>query len=221
MDGFLSAGGSAQTLCVRPNVQGPATTLTLPFVTATTPDDAAGTQAAVPGFKWWSQQDPAQVSSGADAIPGFLASAAAGVDFGGTVGVLLPWSSSHLRWNDPAQPAGWSIQWTERQGLRLPPGTVASPWVASAQGGSFGMTVPGGTQTVTVEVSSVPGAATKFYELALPVPNMSQWGPVDLTTASGSLGYLLKAGSAVRVFGSPMANGHILARAIAHLTVGQ
>ena len=220
VDGFLSAAG-AQALCTRPVANGPAITVTLPFVAATTPDDAAGTQTGVAGFKWWSEQDPAQVATGAGAIPGFLASAGAGVDFGGTVGVLLPWSSSHVRWNDPAQPGGWSIQWTERQGLRLPPGTVASPWVASAQGGTFGMAVSGGTQTVTVEVSTVPGSATKFYEMALPVPNLVEWGPRDITGPYGNLALLLKPGSTVRVYGPAMANGHILARAIAHLTVGQ
>jgi hypothetical protein len=169
------------------------------------------------GFAWWNFATPSQVNSGASALSGFAGYAGQTVDFGGTAGVFGPWVSTEVVWGDPANSGGWSAQDTEFKTLRLPDGSVASPWVASANGGSFGLSAPGGNQTVTVEVNTAStlaynnhGINTIYGGFGIGIDSF------DLTIASGlaSFQLYLARGWPVRVFGYPDGTGRITATTI-------
>ncbi|WLT33561.1 DUF4382 domain-containing protein [Geothrix sp. PMB-07] len=164
------------------------------------------------GFTW--SNDLSKATDGVD----FAGFASRSVDFGGTAGVFVPWTSTGAVWGDAANPNGWTAQTTEFQSLRLPDGSVASPWIAAAGGGSFGLSLPGGTQTITVDVSV---ATTKAYNnRGINPPPYGGFGidtePFDLSTASGlnSFQSYLARGWPIRVFGYPDGRGHITATTI-------
>jgi hypothetical protein len=213
VEGLLSGVAGAFTITRANPGLGMGYAVTLPPVVNAFPDPTLNPASATTGFKWWDLAEPGILHTGNPAAQDLQARLATGVDFGGTVGVLHPWTSSQAVWGTAANPGGWSLQWTESQGLRLPVGTVASPWVASAQGGSFTMTVPGGTQAVVVDVSTAAGSVTRFYAV-----QTFGSGPLDLATQLAQATRLLVPGTSVRVYGAALANGHIQAQAISHLT---
>lgn len=163
------------------------------------------------GFTW------SNYTLGAPAGLDFAGFAGLSVDFGGTAGAFGPWTSTGAVWGDAANPGGWSAQNTEFQALRLPDGSVASPWVASLGGGSFGLSLPGGTQTVTVDVGTATTLAYINYGINAPSGGFGiNITPMDLTTAVGlsSFQLWLARGWPVRVFGYADGAGHITATTI-------
>jgi hypothetical protein len=175
--------------------------------------DAAGNP--VQGFKWWNFAYPTLVTSGANAINDFVAAANGAVSFGGTAGVVSAWGASYARWNDPVNANGWSAPVAILVPAPLPLGTVATGFAGNA----FGMTVPGGTNTVTVNVAATAGSATLVYQVdrSNGVVTIS---PVDITTAAGlaSLTSGLAAGTVVKVYAVPQADGTLKAYALTYFT---
>jgi hypothetical protein len=108
---------------------------------------------------------PTTADTGSTAIPDFVSATNGSVSFGGTVGALKVTGSTWARWGDPASQNGWSAPWVVLEPASVPIGTVASPCVANSNGGSFGLSVPGGTTSVNVTLSSVSGSATLVYQV--------------------------------------------------------
>jgi hypothetical protein len=190
-------------------------TRTLTYIANTSANgrDAAGNP--VTGFKWWNFAYPTLVTSGVTAINDFVAATNGGVDFGGTAGAVSAWGASHARWNDPANANGWSAPMAILVPTPLPLGTVATGFAST----SFGMTVPGGSNTVTVNVSTTAGAATLVYQVDR-TNGVLTISPVDITTSGGlaALTSGLAAGTVVKTYAVPQADGTLKAYALTYFT---
>jgi hypothetical protein len=137
------------------------------------------------------------------------------VNFGGSVGAVPSRGISFATWNDPAQPNGWSAAATILTPSLLPLGVVAS----GLAGNAFTMTVAGGTNAPTVEVSSTSGSATLVYQVDMS-HGVLTISPIDISTASGlaALTSGLTAGAPVGVYGVPQADGSLKAYVLAYYT---
>ncbi len=190
-------------------------TRTLTYIANTSANgrDAAGTP--VSGFKWWNFAYPTLVTSGVTAINDFVSATNGGVNFGGTAGAVSPWGASDARWNDPVNANGWSAPMVILVPTPLPLGTVATGFANTA----FGMTVPGGTNAVTVNVSTTAGAATLVYQVDR-TNGVLTISPVDITTSSGlaALTAGLAAGTVVKTYAVPQADGTLKAYALTYFT---
>lgn len=176
--------------------------------------DANGNQ--ILGFKWWNFTFPTLIFTGSSS---FMSAVNAAANFGGTVGTQQVVGDTYVTWNDPANQNAWSAQFTIVAPTPLPLGTVSSAFASSASGGSFGMTVPGGTNTVTVDVSNVSGSATLVYQIDK-TNSIVTVSAVDLTTSAGmsALTTHLTTGTPVKVFGVPETNGNIKAYVLVYYT---
>lgn len=193
-------------------------TITLPYISASTSNGKDASGNPILGFKWWNFTFPTLVDSGVNAIPHFVAAVGGAADFGGTVGPVNAWGASYANWADAANPSGWSAQWSVLLPTRLPKGTVASPWSPSASGGSFGMSVVGGLNTVPVTLSTVSGSATLVYDVSVTGGTITV-NPVDITTPAGqsALATYLANGAPVKVYGIPQPDGSIMAYAVTYV----
>ena len=121
---------------------------------------------------------------------------------------------SYAIWGDGVTPGstGWSTKWAVLEPTLLPRGTVATPLVNSAGGGTFGLSLPTGKTSVTVDVSTASGSATLIYDVSVS-GGVVTITPVDITTAAGQnlLASYLVSGTPVRVYGIPQADGSIKA----------
>jgi len=126
---------------------------------------------------------------------------------------------SYAVWNDAAHANGWSVAGTVLAPTPIPLGTVAANWVTNANGGSFTMVVPNGTNQVTINVSSTPGSATLVFQVDK-TNNIITISPQDLTTAAGlgNVAAHLVNGTPVKVFGVPQSNGSIKSYMIFYFT---
>ncbi len=119
--------------------------------------------------------------------------------------------ASFASWDDPAHAGAWSAQWSVLLPIRLPLGTVSTAWTSTATGGTFGLVVPNGTNTVPVDVSDVSGSATLVFQvdttngIVLTPRNIAD--PTVLATVSAAL----QSPTQVKVFGVPEVGGHIKA----------
>jgi len=214
---LIQADGAIVTAsCFTGNASGPAS-VTLPYLAKATPNGNDGQGNPITGFSWRTSANPSLVNSGAGATGTFAAAAALSVDFGGTVGALQPFATLHCAWADAANPSGWSAQYAILEPIPLPLGAVGAAWTQAGTGGSFGLTVPGGTNTVTVDVAGSAGV----YQVYAPGPSSYFGGAprlvaVDPTTAEGqaTLAALLVAGAPAQVFGMASAGGHLQASMI-------
>ena len=109
----------------------------------------------------------------------------------------------------------WSAAATILTPSILPLGFVASGLTNNA----FTMTLPGGVNAATVNVSDTPGSATLVYQVDL-TNGVLTVSPIDITTASGlaTLTSNLTAGEPVKVFGIPQADGTLKAYVMAYYT---
>ena len=189
-------------------------TVTLDYISSATANgtDAGGNP--IMGFKWWDFTFPTLVTSGANAIPEFVAATDGGVNFGGTVGTLTAWGVSGATWADAANPGGWSLRNAVLIPTPLPLGVVTSAFA----GNSFAMTVLGGTLPATVDVSTTAQSATLVYRIDRS-NGVITISPVDITTSSGlaALTAGLVAGTPVEVFGLPRA-GSLKAYVLVYFT---
>jgi hypothetical protein len=215
-DGRISASDSTAFTFVR-RFATPADNYTraLTYISNTSANghDAAGNP--VTGFKWWNFAYPTLVTSGANAINDFVSATNGGVNFGGTAGAVNAWGASYARWNDPANANGWSAPVAVLVPTPLPLGTVATAFANMA----FGLTVPGGTNTVTVNVGTTAGSATLVYQVDR-TNGVVTVNPVDVTTSAGlaALTSGLAAGTVVKTYGVPQADGTLKAYALTYFT---
>ncbi|MDE2305364.1 MAG: DUF4382 domain-containing protein [Gammaproteobacteria bacterium] len=190
-------------------------TFTIPYVSSNTANGSDASGNPISGFKWWNFAYPTLLDSGANAIGDFVAATGGSVDFGGTVGALSARGASYAVWNDPANPNGWAAPAAVLTPSRLPLGAVAT----GLSNGQFTMTVSGGATAATIDVGTSAGAATLVYQVDRS-GGVVTVSPVDVTTAAGltTLGNALTAGTKVRVYGIPQADGTLKAYVLNYFT---
>jgi hypothetical protein len=189
--------------------------VTLDYIDGATPNGTDPMGNAITGYQWWNFAYPTLVTSGTNAISQFVAATNDSVNFGGTVGAVPSRGVSFSRWNDPANPNGWSAAATILTPSTLPLGFVATGLV----GNSFTMTIPGGTNAPAVDVSTTAGSATLVYQVDM-TGGILTVSPVDVTTMSGlaALTAGLTAGAPVAVYGVPQPDGSLKAYVLAYYT---
>jgi hypothetical protein len=189
--------------------------VTLDYIDGATPNGTDPMGNAITGYQWWNFAYPTLVTSGTNAISQFVAATNDSVNFGGTVGAVPSRGVSFSRWNDPANPNGWSAAATILTPSTLPLGFVATGLV----GNSFTMTIPGGTNAPAVDVSTTAGSATLVYQVDM-TGGILTVSPVDVTTMSGlaALTAGLTAGAPVAVYGVPQPDGSLKAYILAYYT---
>jgi hypothetical protein len=170
---------------------------------------------SVAGFKFWDFAYPTLITSGTGATADFVTTTNGAVNFGGVAGTVTAWGLSSARWEDPANPTGWSVPWTVLLPAPVPLGTVATAFA----NGTFAIAVAGGVTPATVNIRSASGSATLVYEVSRS-GNVVTVSAIDVTTASGmaSLSAGLAVGAKVKVFGIPQANGSLNAYVLAYFT---
>lgn len=189
--------------------------LRLSYIDAATANGYDGAGNPLSGFKWWNFTYPTLLDSGSSAIGDFVAATDGAVNFGGTAGALGAFGASTALWGDAANPAGWSARATVLLPSPVPAGLVSSGFAGNA----FGLTVPGGAQAATVDVSTTAQAATLVYQVDR-TNGILTVSPIDVTTASGlaTLTANLSAGTPVKVFGIPQADGTLKAYVVVYFT---
>jgi hypothetical protein len=167
------------------------------------------------GYKWWNFAYPTVLNSGMGVITDFVDATNSSVNFGGLVGAVPSYGTSYAVWNDMANPGGWAAAATVLIPSILPLGFVASPLVND----SFTMSVAGGANAATVDVSTTMGSATLVYQVDR-TNGIVTVSPIDVTTAGGlaSLSSGLAMGAPVKVYGVPQANGSLKAYVLTYFT---
>ncbi len=190
-------------------------TITLDYIANATANGTDSSGNAITGFKWWNLTYPTLVTSGTNAISEYVAATNGGVNFGGTAGAVTAWGTSNVIWNDPANAMGWSARWTVLVPTPIPLGTVATGLANNA----FTMTVAGGANPATVDVSTTSGSATLVYQVDR-TNGVVTVSPVDITTSAGltTLTNGLSTGATVKVFGVPQADGTLKAYVLTYYT---
>jgi hypothetical protein len=191
--------------------------VSLDYISSATANGKDANGNAIEGFKWWNFAYPMQLNDGTNAIAQFSSAvgggSAGGFTFAGQD--FFAWGVSGAIWGDPANPSGWAVPWSILLPTPLPRGTVATGWANN----SFTMTLSGGTMPGTVDVSTTSGSATLVYQVdrANGIVSIS---PVDITTAGGlsTLTGALVAGTQVKVYGTPQADGTYRAYVLMYFT---
>jgi hypothetical protein len=215
-DGLISAPNGTGFVYTR-NFRTPADdySVTLNYISSGTPNgkDSSGNQ--IDGFKWWNFAYPTLLDSGTNAVADFVNATNGGVNFGGAVGAVPSYGASFVIWNDMASPGGWAAAATVVLPSVLPLGFVATPLAND----SFTMTVIGGANPGTVDVSSTSGSATLVYQVDR-TNGVVTVSAIDITTADGlaSLTSGLATGVPVKVYGVPQADGSLRAYVLTYFT---
>jgi hypothetical protein len=189
--------------------------VTLPYIAAATPNGKDVNGNAITGFKWWDFAYPTVVTSGANAVPQFIAATTAGVNFGGTTGMVSAWGASTAIWGDPANSQGWAARQAIIVPTPLPIGAVATEYAS----GSFTMNVAGGTAPATIDVGTASGSASLVYQVDR-TGGVVTVSSIDVTTSAGlaSMTTGLSAGAPVKVYGVPQADGTFKADVLLYYT---
>jgi len=189
--------------------------VTLPYIAAATANGKDASGNAITGFKWWDFAYPTVVTSGTNAVSQFVAATSAGVNFGGTTGVVPAWGASTAIWGDAANPQGWSARQAILVPTPLPLGAVAAGYAA----GSFTMNVAGGTTPATIDVSTASGSASLVYQVDR-TGGVVTVSSIDVTTSTGlsSMTSGLSVGAPVKVYGVPQADGTFRADVLLYYT---
>jgi Domain of unknown function (DUF4382) len=191
-------------------------TMTLPYIspnTANGSDPQSGNP--ITGFKWWNFTFPTIVDSGSTAIGDFATATNGAVNFGGTVGQMNVAGETWATWNDPVSASSWAAPSAVLTPTLVPLGLVATGY----NNGSFTIGVPGGTQTVTVNLSATSGSGTLVYQVDWTNGILSV-SPVDITTSTGqtTLTTNLVSNTPVKVYGIPQADGSIKCYVLSYFT---
>jgi hypothetical protein len=215
-DGNISAADTTGFTCTRKFVTVTDDySVTLPYIAAATANGKDANGNAIAGFKWWDFAYPTVVTSGTNAVPQFVAAMTAGVNFGGTTGMVSAWGASTAIWGDSANPQGWSARQAILVPTPLPLGAVATGYAA----GSFTMSVAGGTTPATIDVSTASGSASLVYQVDR-TGGVVTVSSIDVTTSTGlsSMTSGLSAGAPVKVYGVPQADGTFRADVLLYYT---
>ncbi len=195
-------------------------TVTLDYISGSSTNvDPSGK--SVMGFLWWDFTYPTLATEGSNAVAQFIAATNGGVDFGGTVGTLTARGASGATWGDTSNPNGWSLRNAVLVPVPVPLGVVTTAFA----GTTFTMTAGGVSATggnplpVTVDVSTTAQSATLVYQIDRS-NGVITITPVDVSTASGqaTLAAALVAGTPVKVYGVPQADGTLKAYVLAYFT---
>jgi hypothetical protein len=177
--------------------------LTLGYIAATTDNGFDDSDNLIQGFKWWYFTYPTDVTYGPNAIGEFVAATNGAVNFGGSVGQLVPWGASAAMWGD-----GGTVNlsnWYLRDAVIVPTPLPLATVTTAFNGTTFAMTVAGGTQPVTVNVSTTPGSATLVYQVNRS-GGLVTITPIDITGSGlATVEAALTADAPVRVYGVPVA----------------
>jgi hypothetical protein len=190
--------------------------VTLPYISSSSANgNDPMTAAAIAGFKFWDFAFPTQVTSGPGAIAAFEAATGGMVIFGGSVGQFPAVGETFATWNDAAAANAWAAPWTVLLPSTVPVGAAATAY----SNGSFTMTVSGGTTAVTVNLNTTAGSGTLVYQIDR-TGNVVTVSAVDVTSTSGqnTVTTNLVAGTPVKVFGIPQANGSIQSYVVFYYT---
>ncbi|HJS89849.1 MAG TPA: DUF4382 domain-containing protein [Steroidobacteraceae bacterium] len=191
--------------------------LTLDYLASTSANGKDASGNTIYGFKWWNFAYPTELNDGASAISEFSSAVGGGSAGGFTfAGVnLYAWGLSDATWGDPANPAGWAARWTLLLPTPLPRGLVAT----GLANNTFTLTLAGGTTPGTVDLSTTAGSATLIYQVDRSNGILSV-SPIDITSAGGlsTLSHALLAGTPVKVFGTPQADGTYRAYVLIYFT---
>jgi hypothetical protein len=190
-------------------------TYTLNYIASATANGMDSDGNAISGYKWWNFAYPTLLMSGTGAIDDFVSATNGSVDFGGSMGAVPSRSASFAIWNDPANPNGWAAAATILMPSTLPLGFVANGLADNA----FTMTVIGGANAATVDISTASGSATLVYQVDC-TNGVVTVSPIDVTTSSGlaSATAGLVSGAPVKVYGVPQANGALKAYVLTYFT---
>ena len=195
-------------------------TVTLDYISSSTPNGKDSTGNPITGFKWWNFSFPTVVDTGANAIPDFVSATSGTASFGGTAAPVNAYGISYTVWDDPADPNNaWSALWSILLPAPLHLASVSSNWVTVSNGGTFGIMVPTGTSQVVVDASSVSGSATLFYQVDR-TNGIVTVAPQDVTSANGlsAISSHLVSGTPVKVYGVPQSDGTIKAYVVFYFT---
>jgi hypothetical protein len=190
-------------------------TINLDYIDGATANGTDPMGNPITGYKWWNFAYPTVLMSGANAVSDFIAATNDSVNFGGTVGAVPSRGVSFSIWNDPANANGWSAAATI-----LTPSTLPLAFVASGlAGNAFTVTIPGGANAATIDVSATSGSATLVYQVDL-TNGVLTVSPIDITTSNGlaTLTSNLTAGEPVKVYGIPQSDGTLKAYVMAYFT---
>jgi hypothetical protein len=190
--------------------------VTLDYVSPTSAngDDSSGDP--IMGFKYWNFAYPTLVTDGTAAVTDFItATTGAAVSFGGTAQPIRVVGLTAATWADPANPSGWSAPWTVLEPVPLPLAVVATGIASNA----FTITVPNGTQPVTVDFSNSSGSASLVYQVDRN-GDIVTVSPVDITTTAGMTTFTsaMTAGTPVKVFGIAQFNGTLMGYVVFYFT---
>jgi Domain of unknown function (DUF4382) len=190
-------------------------TYTLDYISSATANGMDANGNAISGYKWWNFAYPTLLASGSGAIGDFVSATNGSVNFGGLLGSVPSHGASFAIWNDPANPNGWAAAATILTPTNLPLGFVANGLANNA----FTMTVIGGANAATVDVSTASGSATLVYQVDC-TNDVVTVSPIDVTTGSGlaSLSAGMVSGAPVKVYGVPQADGTLKAYVLTYFT---
>jgi len=195
-------------------------TVTLPYISADTPNGKDVNGNSITGFKFWDFTFPTVVDSGANAISDFVTATDGSVSFGNSLPALKPWGVSYAWWGDQDNSSGWRAPWTVLLPTPMPLATVATAWATNPNGGSIAVGIPNGTSTVTVNLISTADSATLVYQVDR-TGQIVTVTPQDITTSQGLANIsaaLSVLGTPVRVFGVPQPDGTIRAYVLFYFT---
>lgn len=178
----------------------------LDYISSTTPNGTDASGNAIAGFKWWDFAYPTQLYDGANAIAQFSSAVGGGPQGGFTFAGLnlYAWGLSAAVWGDAANPTGWSVPRTILMPTPLPRAAVDTGLANNA----FTVTLNGATVPGTVRISTASGSATLVYQIDEANGTVTE-NPIDVTTSSGlnTLTSALTAGTMVKIYGTPQADG--------------
>jgi hypothetical protein len=183
-------------------------TVTLPYISASTPNGTDGSGNAITGFKFWPFAYPTLVTSGSKAVTDFVQATS-------SVAGLGVYGFTDAVWGDPADTTGWSAPWV---GLLPSPVPLAKVTSAFANG-EFTLTTIASALSYTVDVGTSKGSATLVYQIDRSGGVLTV-SPIDLTTTSGLSSFTgaLVAGTPIKAFGVPQASGHLMAYVLIYYT---
>ncbi len=194
---------------------------TLPYIASTTDNGTDSAGNTITGFDWWYFTFPTQADTGANAVPDFVSVANSSANFGGTVGQQRVWGVSYSGWGDgtTTNTTDWYAKFAVIEPTPLPLGTVSSAAAAITNGLSFAMTVTGGVQPVTVDLSTVSGSASLVYQVdnTKGIVTVTQQNLTNATTLQ-AVQNALASGTLVKAYGVPTSSGAVAAYVLFYYT---
>ncbi len=179
------------------------------------------------GFKWWNLGYPTLLNPGSSstvtAIQSFVAAVSGSATFGGTPAInAVPYGVSYSLWNGTAATPGWDALFTIAEPTPLPLGSVSTAWSLANGTATFQMTVPNGTQAMTVDLNTASGSAPLVYQIDR-TNGVVTVNPVDITTPTGQATAAagLVSGAAVKAYGVPQSSsgkGYLMAYVVFYYT---